>query len=298
MSAGQILDLIAAKYHYVGTRIEGKWNDLLDIIGDDPQTIWVFGTTAVFMLVYWLNASWYTFMDITNRPKFVRKYKIQPGKNEPVETKKLIEGILNVLMNQTIVGIPMYYVLYHTLFKIRCNDTSIRELPTLQKILFDIVVVSIMEEFNFYYIHRLMHHKSIYKYVHKKHHEWTAPIAAITFYCHPLEHIFLNLTPVSLSFALVRSHVFTVWIFLTLAILNSMADHAGYSFPRSGASIRYHDYHHSKFNYNYGMFGWLDKLHGTYKETNNIEVKSSPKPHGKQTKLNKSNVSNKNNKLK
>uniref|UniRef100_A0A1I8QEY9 Fatty acid hydroxylase domain-containing protein n=1 Tax=Stomoxys calcitrans TaxID=35570 RepID=A0A1I8QEY9_STOCA len=165
MNAGQILGQLAAKYHYVGTRIEGKWNDFLDVIGDDPQTVWVFGTTAVFMLVYWLNASWYTFMDITNRPKFVRKYKIQPGKNEPVEMKKLFEGILNVLMNQTIVGIPMYFVLYHTLFKVCCSEGPIRELPTLQKILFDIVVVSIMEEFNFYYIHRLMHHKAIYKYV-------------------------------------------------------------------------------------------------------------------------------------
>lgn len=59
--------------------------------GDDPQLTWVLGTTTVFMLVYWLNASWYTFMDITNRPKFMRKYKIQPGKNEPVDNKKLIE---------------------------------------------------------------------------------------------------------------------------------------------------------------------------------------------------------------
>lgn len=63
---------------------------MITFLGDDPQTIWVFGTTFVFMLVYWLNASWYTFMDITNKPTFLRKYKIQPGKNEPVEWKKLL----------------------------------------------------------------------------------------------------------------------------------------------------------------------------------------------------------------
>ncbi|XP_005184217.2 fatty acid hydroxylase domain-containing protein 2-like [Musca domestica] len=292
MNAGQILNHIADKYHYVGYVLEKKWNNVIDIIGDDPQIVWVFGTTAIFMLVYWLNASWYTFMDVTLKPKSVRKYKIQPQKNEPVETKRLIEGILNVLMNQTVVGIPMYFVLYHTLFKVRCNTTPIRELPTLQKVLFDIVVVSILEEFYFYYIHRLMHHKSIYKYVHKKHHEWTAPIAAITFYCHPLEHIFLNLIPVSLSFALVRSHVFTVWLFLTLAILNSMADHSGYSFPRSGSSIRYHDLHHSKFNYNYGMFGWLDKLHGTYRESK-VETDSKVKPKDKAMKKNAKSVNKK-----
>lgn len=53
------------------------------------------------MLVYWLNASWYTFMDVTLKPKSVRKYKIQPQKNEPVETKRLIEvGDLIELMNK------------------------------------------------------------------------------------------------------------------------------------------------------------------------------------------------------
>ncbi|KNC22065.1 hypothetical protein FF38_02002, partial [Lucilia cuprina] len=266
MDTETILKEIKISYYKVGIIADSKWNDFLNLVGDDPQTVWVFGTTLVFMLVYWLNASWYTFMDLTNRPKFLRKYKIQPGKNEPVDNKKLIPAILNVLLNQTLVGIPMYFILYNCLFKIRCT-APLRQLPSFGKILLDIVVVSLLEEFYFYYIHRVMHHKSIYKYVHKKHHEWTAPIAAITFYCHPLEHIFLNLIPVSTSFALMRSHVFTVWLFLTLAILNSMADHCGYSFPNSGSSIRYHDYHHSKFNFNYGMFGWLDKLHGTYKET-------------------------------
>ena len=31
----------------------------------------------------------YTLMDITNKPQFLRKYKIQPGTNEPVDNLKL-----------------------------------------------------------------------------------------------------------------------------------------------------------------------------------------------------------------
>lgn len=52
---------------------------------------WVIGTNIFTMLVYWLVGGIYMFMDLTNRPAFLRKYKIQPGTNEPVETTRLLK---------------------------------------------------------------------------------------------------------------------------------------------------------------------------------------------------------------
>ncbi|KAM7347052.1 fatty acid hydroxylase domain-containing protein 2-like [Cochliomyia hominivorax] len=261
---------ITNKYYYLGKIIQDKWNDLLNLTGDDPQNVWVFGTTIVFIVVYWLNASWYTFMDLTNKPKFLTKYKIQSGKNEPFDLNKLKPVILNVLINHTIVTIPVNFVLYHLLFKSRCNS-PLHELPSFPKIILDIIIFSLFEEFYFYYVHRLMHHKSIYKYVHKKHHEWSSPIAIITNYCHPLEHIILNLLPGSLSFAFMRSHIFTVYLIIVLGLSSSIANHCGYSFPNLGSAVSFHDYHHEEPRSNYGMLGWLDKLHGTYKESKTIK---------------------------
>ncbi len=42
---------------------------------------------------------------------------------------------------------------------------------------------------------RLLHHPRLYKYVHKKHHEWTAPIGWVAVYAHPVEHIISNMLP-------------------------------------------------------------------------------------------------------
>ena len=40
---------------------------------------------------------------------------------------------------------------------------------------------------------RLLHHKAIYKYIHKMHHEWVSPIAAVAIYSHPVEHLLAGL---------------------------------------------------------------------------------------------------------
>lgn len=59
-------------------------------IGEDPFTLWVIGTTIFTFFVYWFFGAIYTIMDVTNRPAGLRRYKIQPGTNEPVDTRRLI----------------------------------------------------------------------------------------------------------------------------------------------------------------------------------------------------------------
>ena len=127
------------------------------------------------------------------------------------------------------------------------NIETLRQLPTMKSFIIKFGLMVILEEPLFYYAHRMLHHRSIYKYFHKKHHEWTAPVAAMTFYCHPVEHVVSNVGPIALLAALLNSHVLLGWLFGVLAVLNSMTDHTGYYFPYIGKdSVLFHDLHHAK----------------------------------------------------
>lgn len=77
-----------------GDYFQTKWNSFLSITGDDPYNLLVWGTTIYTILIYWGFCGFYMFFDFTNRPKFLRKFKVQPGTNEPLD-KKLFFKVTN-----------------------------------------------------------------------------------------------------------------------------------------------------------------------------------------------------------
>jgi methylsterol monooxygenase len=44
--------------------------------------------------VYWGLGAFYIFLDVTNKPAFLRRYKVQPETNEPVDRSKLKKVII------------------------------------------------------------------------------------------------------------------------------------------------------------------------------------------------------------
>ena len=66
---------------------------ILETIGtDDPYNLYVYGTFLTEYLTYWLVASLYMVLDFTQRPKFLHKYKTQPGTNEPPNMRKFVKA--------------------------------------------------------------------------------------------------------------------------------------------------------------------------------------------------------------
>ena len=49
------------------------------------------GTVIVTSGFYWISAGLYAIMDYTQKPAFFMKYKIQPTKNIPPDTKRVLK---------------------------------------------------------------------------------------------------------------------------------------------------------------------------------------------------------------
>ncbi|XP_061558191.1 fatty acid hydroxylase domain-containing protein 2 [Phycodurus eques] len=239
---------------------QNLWTKLYVMYEGHNEALFYMGTLLVPAVVFWAFNGLLLLVDTTGRPSFITRYRIQVDKNNPVDPEKLRHALKTVLFNQVFISVPMVVAAYHLTWW-RGNPCG-PELPTFHWALTELTIFSILEEVLFYYSHRLFHQPSLYKRFHKQHHEWTAPIGVVATYAHPLEYVFSNLLPVVMGPVLLGSHVSSTCMWYCLALVSTTISHCGYHLPFL-PSPEYHDFHHLRYNQCFGVFGVLDRLHGT-----------------------------------
>jgi Delta7-sterol 5-desaturase len=139
--------------------------------------------------------------------------------------------------------------------------------------LLSIAVMVLTHDAYFYWTHRLFHHRKVFKWVHKAHHESTAPTAWAAWAFHPWETAVGGLYMLSV-FLFLPVHPTAFFIFMGLLTLMNCYHHLGYELAPSGFSrhwlgrwiclTTHHDLHHKVFRANYGFyFSFWDTLCGT-----------------------------------
>lgn len=125
----------------------------------------------------------------------------------------------------------------------------------------------------FYWTHRLMHHKILFRWFHLVHHHSTNPSPWAAYAFHPLEAIveagvfavFLFTLPV---------HPLHIYLFFFFMIVYNVYGHSGYEFYPAGFTRHWlgkwintsvsHNQHHHYFKGNYGLyFTFWDRIMGT-----------------------------------
>jgi Delta7-sterol 5-desaturase len=156
-------------------------------------------------------------------------------------------------------------------------------------LIFSLVVAIMFHDFYFYWTHRLMHNKRIFRYVHSIHHESTNPSPWAAYAFHPWEALIQSLVMPILVFSL-PLHPLAAFLFLAYMIIRNVIGHLGFEILPKGFTknkwlnwntvVTHHNMHHEHFHSNFGLyFTWWDKLMKTedakYHEAFD-EVKSRP----------------------
>jgi len=181
--------------------------------------------------------------------------------------------IKTVLFNQILISVPFPYLLFPLYNR---NGTSFSsELPSFGRLVTDFFIHLAVEEFFFYYSHRILHFKSVYGHIHKVHHQFKAPIGIASEFAHPIEFVVSNMFPVLLGPIITSTHIMNLWLWMAIVISATINGHSGYLFSFSPFGYAYsHDFHHSSFVDNYGALGFLDWIHSTnhsYRESFKIK---------------------------
>lgn len=222
-------------------------------------------TIAIHFVVFWSMSTLTTMIDVF-QPQFLYKYKIQ---REPFcGWQKFTKCCVVVVLQQLFIALPLQWFTWplweYSGVHVINQHTQSALPPSLVKFLIDFVVIVLVEEFMFYYSHRLLHYGVFYKYIHKQHHDFTAPIGPASEYAHPIEFLFSNIIPVMVGPMVAGCHVTVLWFWIVIAIMNTINAHSGYRFPWCPlGDATDHDLHHSQFTVNYGSLGLLDWAHST-----------------------------------
>jgi 4-alpha-methyl-delta7-sterol-4alpha-methyl oxidase len=128
-----------------------------------------------------------------------------------------------------------------------------------------------LDDFLYYWMHRAMHTRWLYKRIHGWHHRIVTPWAVTGHYMHPLEYVLTG----SLALAgplLVGAHVGVVWLWFSFRQWEAAEGHCGYDFPWTPTHFLpfndgavHHDVHHARVRGNYaGFLTHVDGFFGTY----------------------------------
>ncbi len=167
------------------------------------------------------------------------------------------------------------------------NEISTYGIPYM---VLSFLITIVFHDFYFYWTHRLMHHKKVFKYIHRVHHESTNPSPWAAYAFHPWEAVIQALVFPIMVFTL-PLHPIVMTAFLLYMIVRNVIGHLGFEiFPKGWTrnkwfswttAVTHHNLHHEKFNTNYGLyFTWWDRWMKT-EDKNYLqkfdEVKSRPK---------------------
>ncbi|CAK9303676.1 unnamed protein product [Gordionus sp. m RMFG-2023] len=209
---------------------------------------------------------------------FMQRFKIQQNIIETKEAQMKCFKLL--LFNHICIQFPLIMGTYYFVEFLNI-PLEYEKMPRWYIIGLQVIGCAIIEDTWHYFLHRMMHHRKLYKYVHKLHHTFNAPFGMVAEYAHPVETLVLGMG-FFIGILTFTTHMILLWIWVLFRLLETIDVHSGYDIwflnpfhlLPGYAGVRFHDFHHMNFVGNYSStFVWWDKLFGTDSQYNRFKEK-------------------------
>jgi lathosterol oxidase len=199
----------------------------------------------------------------------LKKFKIQ---ERSAVWKDFIREVLHSLKTISVLTGISYIVLYTPLHHVTRIYDSVDQYP-LWWLFASVILSLVIHDTYFYWMHRLLHHPQLFRYIHLLHHKSTNPSPWASYSFHLME----SFTEGAIVFVIVMVmpiHPLGIFVFVIVAFIINVYGHLGYEivplwfrntflFEVFNTSV-YHNLHHSKFKGNYGLYFRIwDRLMGT-----------------------------------
>ena len=214
---------------------------------------------AVLLLRYFATAgAFYAFyLKLQNSSDSARIMSRRPASSKQIQKEIYWSVISSVIF--AFIGAITYFLWDHNFTAIYLNPAKYEYwyLPL------SLVIMALIHETYYYWLHRAMHLPKIYKYVHKVHHQSLSPSPWTAFSFHPWESVLeAIIIPMILIFLPVNIYVLLLYlIFMTFSSVINHLDIELYSeifrksaFGKLWIDATHHHFHHKEFKTNYGFY--------------------------------------------
>lgn len=194
--------------------------------------------------------------------------RIQDKRASRKDVWREIRFSLSTVILFSLVGFSVFIGSQAGIFKLYSGDVD-----SSWWLLAEFGAMVLLHDAYFYWAHRMMHTKWLFRRVHRLHHKSRTPTPWAAYAFAPAEAV-LEASILPIATLLMPLHEVTVLLFVTHMIMRNVIGHAGVElFPiwwlqapllRWITTTTHHDLHHSHGGYNFGLyFTWWDKWMNT-----------------------------------